>query len=52
MNDEISDLKARIVAQLNVYVFLDALGFDMQDLVDALHDFVVENRISLEEALD
>lgn len=52
MSDIISDLKARLVAQLDVYEFLDILGYDMQDLVDALHDAVVENRVNLEEALD
>jgi hypothetical protein len=52
VSDAISDLKARLVAQLDVYEFLDILGYDMQDLVDALHDVVIENRVNLEEALD
>jgi hypothetical protein len=52
VSDAISDLKARLVAQLDVYKFLDILGYDMQDLVDALHDVVIENRVNLEEALD
>jgi hypothetical protein len=52
VSDAIDDLKARIVAQLDVYEFLDILGYDMQDLVDALHDVVVENRTILEDTLD
>jgi len=52
VSDELSDLKARIVAQLDVYEFLDALEFDMDDLVEALHDIVVEKRANLEDALD
>jgi hypothetical protein len=52
VSDAISDLKARLVAQLDVYEFLDILGYDMQDLVDALHDVVVENRTILEDTLD
>lgn len=52
MSDAISDLKARLVAQLDVYEFLDILGYDMQDLVNALHDAVLENRANLEDALD
>jgi len=52
VSDAIDDLKARLVAQLDVYEFLDALGYDMEDLVNALHEVVLENRISLEEALD
>ena len=52
MTNAVDDLKARLVAQLDVYEFLDILGYDMQDLVDALHDAVIENRVNLEEALD
>ena len=52
MSNAIDDLKARLVAQLDVYEFLDALGYDMEDLVNALHEVVLENRISLEDALD
>jgi len=52
MTNAVDDLKARLVAQLDVYEFLDILGYDMQDLVDALHDVVIENRVNLEEALD
>jgi len=51
VSDELSDLKALIVAQLDVYTFLDILGFDMEDLVEALHDIVVEQRANLEDAL-
>lgn len=52
MSNALDDLKAQIVAKLDVYEFLDALGFDMNDLVDALHDVIVEHRDNLEDALD
>ena len=52
MSNAIDDLKARLVAQLDVYEFLDILGYDMEDLVNALHDIVVENRVALEDTLD
>jgi len=52
VSDAIDDLKARLVAQLDVYEFLDALEFDMNDLVEALHEIIVEKRSNLEDALD
>ena len=52
MSTALDDLKAQIVVKLDVYEFLDILGYDMQDLVDALHDVIVEHRVNLEDALD
>lgn len=52
MSTALDDLKAQIVAKLDVYEFLDVLGFDMNDLVEALHDVIVEHRTNLEDALD
>jgi len=51
VSDALDDLKAQIVAKLDVYEFLDALEFDMNDLVEALHDIIVEKRANLEDAL-
>jgi len=51
VSDALDDLKAQIVAKLDVYEFLDALEFDMNDLVEALHDTIVEKRANLEDAL-
>lgn len=45
------DLKSRIVACMDELQFLDFLGLDMEDLVEALEDYVEDRREELERAL-
>lgn len=49
---ELSDLKARIAAQLDVFQFCDVLGYTMEDIVDALEDIINKYAAEFEEALD
>lgn len=44
MND---DLKTLIVAKLDVYDFLDIIGFELDDLVEELEEYVEEYREEL-----
>ena len=51
MSDYVSDIKAQIAAKLDVYELLDALNFTMLDLVEVLHEAIVENINDIEDAL-
>ena len=51
MSDYISDLKATIAAKLDVYELLDILEFTMLDLVEVLHESIVERIEDFEDAL-
>lgn len=48
MNDE---LKARIVAELDVLEFLDILSLDLSDLVELLEEQIEEAKPELNRAL-
>jgi hypothetical protein len=46
------DLKALVASKLDVAEFLDILGWTMFDLVEALEDEIIENKIELMKACD
>lgn len=50
MIDGIEELKARIVATLDVVEFLDILGLDMADIVEVLEEEIEENAVRLTRA--
>jgi hypothetical protein len=47
----IEELKALIVARLDVFEFLDILGFEMDDLVEALEEEIENNQEQFEQAV-
>ena len=49
---ELDDLCSRIAKQLDVYEFLDVLGFTMEDLVFYLRENIDEHAEDFEESLD
>jgi hypothetical protein len=49
-NQTMDELKALIVAKLDVLEFLDILGYDVADLVEVLEDEIEENQQELERA--
>jgi hypothetical protein len=49
---QLEDLKLLIASKLDVAEFLDILGFEMFDLVEALEDEIIENKIELMKACD
>ena len=49
---ELDDLCSRIAKQLDVYEFLNVLGFTMEDLVFYLRDNIQEYAEDFEESLD
>ena len=49
---ELDDLCSRIAKQLDVYEFLDVLGFTMEDLVVSLRDEINEHAEDFEDTLD
>ncbi len=49
---ELDDLCSRIAKQLDVYEFLDVLGFTMEDLVVSLRNEINEHAEDFEESLD
>jgi hypothetical protein len=48
--NSIEELKARIVAILDVTEFLDILGYDLSDLVEVLEEQIEENKQEFERA--
>jgi hypothetical protein len=50
MHDDIQELKARIVAGLDVVDFLDLIGFTLADLVEVLEEEIEENYTQLDRA--
>ena len=50
--DELEDLCSRIAKQLDVYEFLDVLGFTMEDLVVSLRNEINEHSEDFEDCLD
>jgi hypothetical protein len=48
----LDELKALIASKLDVVEFLDILGWTMFDLVEALEDEIIENKIELMKACD
>lgn len=51
MLDDIEELKALIVANLDVVEFLDILGLDMADLVNLLEEEIEEHQNRLRKAV-
>ena len=49
---ELDDLCDRIAKQLDVYEFLDVLGYTMQDLTAALRDAINEHAEDFEDCLE
>ena len=49
---ELDDLCSRITKQLDVYEFLDVLGFTMEDLVVSLRNEINEHSEDFEATLD
>jgi hypothetical protein len=49
---ELDDLCSRIAKQLDVYEFLDVLGFTMEDLVVALRNEIRERAEEFKESLN
>jgi hypothetical protein len=49
---ELSELKARIAAKMDITQFLDVLGYTMEDVVDLLEDSINKYSDEFEEALD
>lgn len=49
---ELEDLCSRIAKQLDVYEFLDVLGFTMEDLVVVLRNEINEHAEDFEDSLD
>lgn len=49
---ELDDLCSRIAKQLDVYEFLDVLGFTMEDLVFYLRENIHEHAEDFEDCLD
>lgn len=50
MHDDIEELKARIVAALDVTDFLDLVGCDLAYLVEIMEDEIEENYTRLDRA--
>jgi hypothetical protein len=50
MIDDIEELKALIVAKLDVLEFLDLLGMGIEDLVDLLEEQIEEEHTRLHKA--
>lgn len=50
MNDDLEELKARIVAVLDVTEFLDIIGYELADLVEVLEEQIEENHAQLDRA--
>lgn len=50
MLDDIEELKALIVANLDVVEFLDILGLDMADLVNLLEEEIEKEHTRLQRA--
>jgi len=51
-NGELDDLCSRIAKQLDVYEFLDVLGFTMEDLVFYLRENIDEHAEDFEDCLE
>jgi len=51
-DDALNDLCSRIAKQLDVYEFLDILGFTMEDLVVELREQINEHAEDFEDSLD
>ena len=49
---ELNELCSRIATQLDVYVFLDILGYTMEELVFALKDVVNDYTDEFEDCLN
>ena len=49
---ELDDLCSRIAKQLDVYEFLDVLGFTMEDLVVSLRNEINEHSEDFEDCLE
>lgn len=49
---ELDDLCSRIAKQLDVYEFLDVLGFTMEDLVVSLRNEINEHAEDFEDCLE
>lgn len=49
---ELDDLCSRIAKQLDVYEFLDVLGFTMEDLVVSLRHEINENAEDFKDCLE
>ncbi len=52
MSTELDDLLAKISKTLDVYEFLDILGWTMDDLVNALEDEVFEHMDAFRSAVE
>jgi hypothetical protein len=50
MIDDMDELKALIIAKLDVIDLLDLLGMGIEDLVDLLEDELEENSVKLHKA--
>ncbi len=51
LSTSIEELKALIVANLDVMEFLDILGYELSDLVDAFEDEIEEQHSEFERAV-
>jgi hypothetical protein len=48
----LDELKLLIASKLDVAEFLDIIGYTMFDLVEALEDEIIENKVELAKAVD